>query len=27
VKQVGMFWAVINELPPVNLRHRERVNS
>jgi CheY-like chemotaxis protein len=27
VKQVGMFWAVINEIPPVNLRHRERVNS
>ena len=27
VKQVGMFWAVINELPPVNLRHSERVNS
>jgi CheY-like chemotaxis protein len=27
VKQVGMFWAVINEIPPVNLRHSERVNS
>src|ERR1700720_4476798 len=21
VKQVGVFWAVINEMPPVNLRH------
>ena len=27
VKQVGMFWAVINEIPPVNRRHSERVNS
>jgi CheY-like chemotaxis protein len=27
VKQVGMFWAVVNELPPVNLRHSERVSS
>jgi two-component system response regulator len=27
VKQVGMFWAVINELPPVNVRHSERVSS
>jgi CheY-like chemotaxis protein len=26
VKQVGMFWAVINELPPVNVRHSERVS-
>jgi two-component system response regulator len=27
VKQVGVFWAVINEMPPVNLRHSERVGS
>ena len=27
VRQVGVFWAVINEMPPVNLRHGERVNS
>jgi two-component system, response regulator len=27
VKQVGVFWAVINEMPPVNLRHSERVSS
>src|ERR1700680_1664196 len=27
VKHVGMFWAVINEVPPVNLRHIERVSS
>ena len=27
VKQVGMFWAVINEIPPVNRRHSERVSS
>ena len=27
VKQVGVFWAVINEMPPASLRHSERVSS
>ena len=27
VKQMGMLWAVINEIPPVNRRHSERVSS
>lgn len=27
VKQVGVFWAVINEVPPRNLHHREPIGA
>jgi DNA-binding NarL/FixJ family response regulator len=27
VKQVGIFWAVINEIPPASLHHRDPVDA